>query len=78
MPMWGRVMTWMTTYRFKNHMSGEDVVARAVIEREKTGKCVVCSINLYSRPRYSRGKFVADTAPRSKYLPCGIEGCPYE
>lgn len=60
----------MTRYRFKNNMSGEDVIERAKIEKLKLGICESCGINTYL--------IDGEIQPRSKYLPCGIEGCPYD
>lgn len=34
---------------------------------EKTGTCKHCGINLYEGMK-----------PNPKYMPCGVNGCPYE
>ena len=60
----------MTRFRFKNNMSGEDVVKRAMIEKLKVGKCSACGINTYLQED-------SIVAPPPQYLPCGIEDCPY-
>ena len=41
---------------------------RKKIDREKTGKCPICTINLYGK----------DNTPRDGTFPCNIENCPFE
>ena len=41
---------------------------RKKIDREKTGKCPICTINLYGK----------DMTPGSGTFPCNIENCPFE
>jgi hypothetical protein len=35
---------------------------------ETTGKCPHCGINVYG----------VEKKPNIKYMPCGVNGCPYE